>query len=301
MYDVSMDRKQSYLVFWPVIASVVQIWSSLPSTLHHSLFLPSKLVFNSNTYLSQPLQPPFYVLLGCMCVIVCSLWVLCMSAYVCVCTRAHDPMSVCVFHYCLYEQICNNVFLCHWFLYEYFNHCIFFFSLKGFESLKFYIIILFCVWTVLWYFDDVEGPELAICVQHVVANREHAFLSQWDGARHLLQSSWVSFQNDHRWATCLPLVSACAMVVFACVVMESLMITYIALFSAVLSRLTALACGFYMSDTLFFLERIFLISTEVVYLSAGMAGATWNCSRLGASYVYTIQPCIMSLHAKPHT
>ena len=27
----------------------------------------------------------------------------------------------------------------------------------------------------------------------------------------------------------------------------------------------------------------------------------WNCSCLGASSVYTIQPCTMSLHAKPHT
>ena len=27
-----------------------------------------------------------------------------------------------------------------------------------------------------------------------------------------------------------------------------------------------------------------------------MAGATWNCSRFGASSVYTIQPCTMSLH-----
>ena len=35
--------------------------------------------------------------------------------------------------------------------------------------------------------------------------------------------------------------------------------------------------------------------------SAGMAGATWNCSHLGASSVYTTQPCSMSLHAKPHT
>jgi len=35
--------------------------------------------------------------------------------------------------------------------------------------------------------------------------------------------------------------------------------------------------------------------------STGMAGATWNCSHLGASSVYTIQPCTMSLHAKPHT
>ena len=82
-----------------------------------------------------------------------------------------------------------------------------------------------------------------------------------------------------------------------------LMITYIALFSTLLSRLTALACGatwvtrFYSAFFFFF----FLISTEVVYLSAGMAGATWNCSHLGASSVYTIQPCTMSLHTKPHT
>ena len=31
-----------------------------------------------------------------------------------------------------------------------------------------------------------------------------------------------------------------------------------------------------------------------------MASATWNCSHLGASSVYSIQPCTMSLHAKPH-
>ena len=35
--------------------------------------------------------------------------------------------------------------------------------------------------------------------------------------------------------------------------------------------------------------------------SAGMASAKWNCCRLGASSVDTIQPCTMSLHAKPHT
>ena len=79
---------------------------------------------------------------------------------------------------------------------------------------------------------------------------------------------------------------------------------YIALFSVLLSRLTALACGSTWV-TSFILYSAFLllfwISTEVVYLSAGMAGATWNCSRLGASPVYTIQPCTMSLHAKPHT
>ena len=33
----------------------------------------------------------------------------------------------------------------------------------------------------------------------------------------------------------------------------------------------------------------------------GMAGATWNCCHLGASSVYTIQPCTMPFHAKPHT
>ena len=30
--------------------------------------------------------------------------------------------------------------------------------------------------------------------------------------------------------------------------------------------------------------------------SAGMAGATWNCCRLGASSVYTIQPCTVLLY-----
>ena len=50
----------------------------------------------------------------------------------------------------------------------------------------------------------------------------------------------------------------------------------------------------------FFIAR-FWISTEVVYLSADMAGAAWNCCHLGASSVYTIHPCTVSLHAKPHT
>ena len=70
-----------------------------------------------------------------------------------------------------------------------------------------------------------------------------------------------------------------------------LMITYLALFSALLSRLTALACG--STGVTSFSVRVFWISTEVVYLSAGMADATWNCSHLGASSVYTINhaPC----------
>ena len=77
-----------------------------------------------------------------------------------------------------------------------------------------------------------------------------------------------------------------------------LTIAYIALFSTLLSRLTALTCGSTWVTS--FLERVFWISTKVLYLSAGMAGATWNCCRLSASSVYTIQPCSMSLHTKPH-
>ena len=79
-----------------------------------------------------------------------------------------------------------------------------------------------------------------------------------------------------------------------------LMITYIVLFSALLSRLTALACGSTWV-TSFFYSAFFEYPPKWCTYSAGMAGATWNCSHLGASSVYTIQPCTMSLHAKPHT
>ena len=81
-----------------------------------------------------------------------------------------------------------------------------------------------------------------------------------------------------------------------------LMITYIALFSALLSRLTALAYGSTCVTSFFFFNSAFFeYPPKWCTYSAGMAGATWNCSRLGASSVYTIQPCTMSLHAKPHT
>ena len=50
-----------------------------------------------------------------------------------------------------------------------------------------------------------------------------------------------------------------------------------------------------------FIARFFLYPPKWCTYSAGMAGSTWNCSRLGASPAYTIQPCSMSLHAKPHT
>ena len=68
-----------------------------------------------------------------------------------------------------------------------------------------------------------------------------------------------------------------------------LMIAYIALFSALLSRLTALACGATWVTS--FLERVFEYPPKWCTYSAGMAGATWNCSRFGVSSVYTIQPC----------
>ena len=63
----------------------------------------------------------------------------------------------------------------------------------------------------------------------------------------------------------------------------------IVLFSALLSRLTAHACDSTWVTS--FLQCIFCISTEVVYLSTGMAGATWNYCCLGTSSVDTIQPC----------
>ena len=78
-----------------------------------------------------------------------------------------------------------------------------------------------------------------------------------------------------------------------------LMIAYIALFSALLSRLTALACC--STWVIGFLALFLNIhQSGVPSYSAGMAGATWNCSRLGARSVYTIQPCSVWLHAKPH-
>ena len=75
------------------------------------------------------------------------------------------------------------------------------------------------------------------------------------------------------------------------------------LYSAILRSLEQTHCArlwFYMSDKLC-IARFFEYPPKWCTYSAGRAGATWNCSRLGASSVYTIQPCTMSLHAKPHT
>ena len=53
------------------------------------------------------------------------------------------------------------------------------------------------------------------------------------------------------------------------------------------------------------LHNMFWISTKVVTVLFGCytTSATWNCCRLGAYSVYTIQPCssyTVSLHWKPH-
>ena len=85
-----------------------------------------------------------------------------------------------------------------------------------------------------------------------------------------------------------------------CILTDWLMIAYLALFSTLLSRLTALACDSTWVTS--FSQHIFIfIFTRVVYLSTGMVSATWNCCRLGTSSMYTIQPCSISLHAEPHT
>ena len=76
--------------------------------------------------------------------------------------------------------------------------------------------------------------------------------------------------------------------------------SYTALFSALLSRLTVLACGSTWVTSFIARFSFFKYPPKWCTYNAGMAGATWNCSRLGASPVYTIQPCSMSLHAKPH-
>ena len=56
-----------------------------------------------------------------------------------------------------------------------------------------------------------------------------------------------------------------------------------------------------LHEWLAFYGEFFDIHQSGVSYSVGMAGATGNCSCLGAFSVYTMQPCTMSLHAKPHT
>ena len=70
---------------------------------------------------------------------------------------------------------------------------------------------------------------------------------------------------------------------------RGLMIAYIALFSAPWAG--SLHSHVILHEWLTYYSAFKKQITEVVYLSAGMAGATWNCWHLGASLVYTIQPC----------
>ena len=69
------------------------------------------------------------------------------------------------------------------------------------------------------------------------------------------------------------------------------MFAYIALFSALLSRLTALACGSTWVTS--FVAHFLLLNIKWCTYSSGMAGATWNCSRLGANLCtpYNHAPC----------
>ena len=71
---------------------------------------------------------------------------------------------------------------------------------------------------------------------------------------------------------------------------------YMLLFSALEQQTHCNRMWFYMSEQLFFIARFVVVFVEYppkwCTYSAGMAGATWNCCRLGASYVYTIQPSV---------
>ena len=81
-----------------------------------------------------------------------------------------------------------------------------------------------------------------------------------------------------------------------------LMMAYIVLFSALLSRLTALACGSTWVTS-------FIIIAHLKKKKIHRSGVRTALARMvphetaavSARSVYTIQPCTMSLHAKPHT
>ena len=152
--------------------------------------------------------------------------------------------------------------------------------------------------------DKAAGTTLTSYIFEV---RAHAELYSSIASRHALaipcslldylqrMCLWWSFSTLYllythaRWED-VPLVEL--------LMIDWLMITYISQFSALLSRLTALACGLHEWQA--FYSTFFEYPLKWCTYSAGMAGATWNCSHLSASSVYTIQPCTMSLHAKPH-
>ena len=78
---------------------------------------------------------------------------------------------------------------------------------------------------------------------------------------------------------------------------------WLLLYSAILRyRADSLRSHVILHEWLYgFLKRAFEYPPKWCTYNAGMAGATWNCCRLCASSVYTIQPCTMSFYAKPHT
>ena len=79
---------------------------------------------------------------------------------------------------------------------------------------------------------------------------------------------------------------------------------YIALFSA-LEQTHCARMWFYMNDYLLialFVVNIHRNDVLTALFGCYLDGATWNCCRPGAFCVHhTIQPCTVSLHAKPHT
>ena len=73
------------------------------------------------------------------------------------------------------------------------------------------------------------------------------------------------------------------------------------LYSAILcSRADSLHLHVILHEWIVFLYSVFEYPLKWCTYSAGMAGATWNCCCLGASSVYTVQPCTVSLHTKSH-
>ena len=75
------------------------------------------------------------------------------------------------------------------------------------------------------------------------------------------------------------------------------------LYSAILRSLEQTHCArmwFYMSDWLF-IARFLNVHRSGVLTALAWLVPHETAANLGASSVYTIQPCSMSFHAKPHT
>ena len=90
-------------------------------------------------------------------------------------------------------------------------------------------------------------------------------------------------QIKHRLRACVPRDDICN----CCYGNRS----HIQLCSPLSSRINTLTCDSTWVTSHSFLYRVFEYPPKWCTYSAGMAGATWNCCRLGASSVYTKQPC----------